>query len=149
MLVAVPWKVTAVLVFGSMTLVATEVSIQMKDLPAGVQATVQKQIRSAKLLLLTKEIEKGRTYYEAETTVNGRSRDIMIDSAGAIFEVEQSVPLESVPAAARNALLKRAGAGKVLKVESVTNNSTMHYEAVILKNGKRSEVEVSADGIFK
>ena len=121
----------------------------MKDLPKRVQKTVETQIQFAKLRRLTREIENGKTYYEAETTVDGRSRDVLIDSGGAVVEVEQAVSLESVPAPARSALVKRAGAGKVLKVESVTGNSTVHYEAVILRNGKRAEVEVGADGNFK
>ncbi len=141
-------KLTLALAF-AIPLIAAEVDVQIKDLPAPVRATVKEQTQSAKLRRLTKEIEKGKTYYEVETTVNRQSRDVLIDSGGAVVEVEQTVPLENVPAPARSALLKRAGAGKVLKVESVTKDSTMHYEAVILKNGKKSEVEVSVDGNFK
>jgi hypothetical protein len=49
------------------------------------------------------------------------------------------------PRPARDALQKQAGSGKILNVESVTRGSTVSYEAVIQKNGKKSEVAVNAD----
>jgi len=76
----------------------------MKGLPSAVQKTVQEQIKTGKLRGLSREVEGGKTYYEAETTVNGKSRDILMDEAGAIVEVEEATPFESIPEAAREAL---------------------------------------------
>jgi hypothetical protein len=47
--------------------------------------------------------------------------------------------LGSIPEPAQKALPTKAGADNILKVESVTNASTVSYEAVIEKNGKKSE----------
>lgn len=49
---------------------AEETKVKMKDLPPAVQKTVQEQTRTAKLRGLAKEVENGKTCYEAETTVN-------------------------------------------------------------------------------
>lgn len=133
----------------AMALPAAETRVQMKDLPQAVQRTVQEQSKNATLRGLSKEVEKGNTYYEAETTVNGKSRDVLIDPSGAVVEVEEPVSLDRIPAPAREALQKQAGSGKVLGVESVTRGSTVSYEAVIQKNGKKSEVAVNADGTPK
>jgi uncharacterized membrane protein YkoI len=130
----------------SLTLLAEETRVQMKDLPPPVQKTVQEQIKTAKLRGLSREVERGKTYYEAETTLNGKSRDILMDATGAIVEVEEATALENIPEAAQKALRTNAGSGKILRVESVTKGSTVSYEAVIEKNGKRSEVAVNADG---
>ena len=51
---------------------------------------------------ISKETENGKTTYEAETTVNGKSRDVSFDKTGAIVAVEQEVDLDSIPAAGEN-----------------------------------------------
>jgi len=127
-------------------LMASETRVQMSELPEAVQKTVKQQTQGARIKGFSKEVENGKTYYEAETTVNGRSRDILIDSSGEVVEVEEQADLERIPAAARETLEKRAGQGKIVRVESVTRASKVSYEAVILRNGKRSEVAVEADG---
>jgi hypothetical protein len=118
----------------------------MKDLPAPVQETVKAQTRNARLVGLSKEIEKGKTFYEAETKVNGISRDILIDDAGAVVEIEEATTLESIPAAARAGLQQLAGQQKITRVETVTKGSVVTYEAVVKKNGRPSEISVTADG---
>jgi len=126
---------------------ASEKKVKMEDLPPAVQATVREQSKGATIRGLSMEVEKGKTIYEAELTVNGHGKDVSIDASGAIVEVEEEVALESIPAAAKSALLKAAGAGKVLKVESVTQGSTVvAYEATVMKGTKRSEVRVKPDG---
>jgi uncharacterized membrane protein YkoI len=126
---------------------AQETKIQMKDLPPAVQKTVQEQTRTAKLRGLAKEVENGKTFYEAETTLNGKSRDVLIDPAGTVVEVEEATTLAAIPEPARKALQQQAGpAGKILSVESVTKGPVTDYEAVIQKGGKKSEFAVHADG---
>jgi hypothetical protein len=95
---------------------------------------------------LSKEDERGKTFYEAETMRNGKSRDILIDPAGAVVEVEEEIGLDSLPAPAKAAIEHRAERGKILKVESVTSAGAVHYEATINKGGKKSEIAVNADG---
>ena len=73
---------------------ASEKSVKMKDLPRAVQKTVQEQMSGAKLLGLSKETEKGKTFYEAETTVNGHTRDVLIDSKGAVVQVEEEIAMD-------------------------------------------------------
>ena len=142
-------RINALLACAAIASFASETRVQMKDLPEPVQKTVKELLKTAKLRGLNKEGENGKTPYEAETTLNGKSRDAEMDSSGAIIEVEEAAKLGSVPEAAQKALRTKAGAGKILKVESVTKDSTISYEAVIEKNGKKSEVAVSADGVVK
>lgn len=125
---------------------ASEVRVQMKDLPAPVRQTVQEQTRNATLRGLAREVEHGNTYYEAEMFVNGKNRDVLIDPSGKIVEVEEEITLSSVPDQARAGLEKLAGGGKIVRVESVTRGSVVSYEAVVQKNGKKSEVAVNSDG---
>jgi UDP-N-acetylglucosamine enolpyruvyl transferase len=130
----------------------TEKKVKMTDLPAAVQKTVQEQSTGATLRGLSKEVEKGKTFYEAELTVNGHGKDILVDSAGAVVEVEEEVTLESLPAAARSAIQNAANKGKIVKLESIIHGTTLFgYEAQFVKpngTGKllRLEVRVKPDG---
>ncbi len=128
------------------TAFAGESAVKMKDLPPAVQKTVQEQTKGAQIKGLSKEVEKGKTMYEVETVVNGKSRDLLIDLSGALVSVEELVAIDAIPAAAKAALEKLAAGGKIKSVESVTKGQTVTYEAVIVKGLKKSEVVVAADG---
>jgi uncharacterized membrane protein YkoI len=126
---------------------ASEQRVRMEDLPPAVQATVKAQSQGATLRGLSKEVEDGKTLYEAEMVVNGHGKDVEIDSSGAVVAVEEEVALSSLPAAARAAIEKSAGNGKVTKVEAITHGSSLvAYEAQVNNAGKRSEVRVNAEG---
>ena len=128
---------------------AAETAVKMKDLPPAVQKTVAGQTRGARIKGMSKEIEKGKTMYEVETMVGGKSRDLLIDAAGALVSVEEPVAIDSLPPAAKAALEKLAAGGKIKGVESVTKGHTVTYEAVIVKGLKKSEVVVAADGALQ
>jgi uncharacterized membrane protein YkoI len=143
-------KILQSLIFGAVlftTALVADTKVKVEDLPAAVQKTVKEQTQNAKLVGVSTEKEGGKTVYELETTVNGKSRDLMIDSAGAILSVEVEVALDSIPAAAQTAIQKKAGGGKITKVETVTTGSEVSYEAAYTsKSGKKAEVGVNADG---
>jgi hypothetical protein len=123
-----------------------EKKVQLKDLPAAVQATAKEESRGATVRGYTKEIENGKPEYEVETVINGMTKDIALDENGSVLEVEQQIELASLPAAAKAGLEKQAGQGKILKIESVTRGSNLSYEAVVMRGRKRSEVAITSDG---
>jgi uncharacterized membrane protein YkoI len=125
---------------------ATEKKVQLKDLPSAVQRAMTQQTKGAQIKGYELEVENGKTFYEAETVVNGKSRDILFDAAGALVEVEEETTLDSIPAPAKAALEKAAAGGKITKVETVTSGGRVNYEAAITKGMKRSEFAVGADG---
>lgn len=94
-----------------------------------------------------RERENGKTFYEAELTVNGHSKDVLMDLDGKVVEVEEQVPIEALPRAVREGLQGKAGTGKLVKVETLTKDGKLvAYEAKVLTNGKQSEVQVGPDG---
>ena len=111
-----------------------------------MRKAVTEQTQNAKLVGISKEKEGGKTMYEVETMVNGKSRDLLIDAAGALVSVEEPVAIDAIPAAAKASMEKLAAGGKIKSVESVTKGQTVTYEAVIVKGSKKSEVVVAADG---
>ena len=127
---------------------ASEKAVNMKDLPAAVRRTVQEQSQGAVIRRLSKEIEGGKTVYEVEMKVKGHGKDVTIDASGEVIEVEEEVPLESLPNAARAAIEKAAGRGQITKVERVSGGKQAAYEAHVRRDGKTSEIKIGDDGRF-
>ena len=50
--------------------------------------------------------------YEVETKANGKSRDLTFDARGTVLEIEEETNLDSIPAAVKTTLQKRAGSGR-------------------------------------
>jgi hypothetical protein len=124
-----------------------ERKIKRSDLPPAVETTVVANTRGATIRGFNQEKENGQTYYEAELLVDGHSKDILMDTAGAIVEVEEQVDFASLPAAVQSGLQAKAGTGKLGKVESITKHGKLvAYEGKVTTNGKRSEIQVSSDG---
>ena len=116
----------------------------MKNLPPAVKATVEAESKGATIKGVSREKEQGKTVYELETLVNGRTRDLMIDAEGKVYVVEEQLDPAKAPAAVREALQKT---GTIVGLESVTTKGATHYEGRVRgKNGKVSSIEVDADG---
>jgi uncharacterized membrane protein YkoI len=139
--------ITVVAVVMATSAVAQEKKIKRSDLPPAVEKTVAAQSAGATVKGFSTEKEKGQTYYEAEMVVNGHSKDILIDTNGAIVEVEEEVAMNALPADVKAGLQAKAGDGTLVKVESITKKDKLvAYEAQVTKGGKKSEVQVGPDG---
>jgi acyl CoA:acetate/3-ketoacid CoA transferase alpha subunit len=126
---------------------AQEKKIKRSDLPPAVEKTVAVQSAGATIHGFSTEKEKGQTLYEAEMTVNGHSKDVLIAADGTVVEVEEQVALDSLSPVVKAGLQAKAGKGKIVKVESLTKKDKLvAYEAQVDTNGKKSEVQVGPDG---
>jgi len=116
----------------------------LKDLPHAVKATVEAESKGATVKGISREKENGKTVYELETLVNGRTRDLMIDAAGKVYLVEAQLDVDQAPPAVKTALEAQ---GKIVKLESVLENGTTRYEGQVqTKAGKKVAVELDANG---
>jgi len=126
---------------------AQEKKLKKSDLPPAVQKTADEQSQGATVKGYASEREDGKLLYEVELVVNGHTRDVTMSADGAVVEVEEEVNLKSLPPAVQQGLQKKAGAGKIGKVESLTKRGTLvAYEAHVLTGNKRSEVQVGPGG---
>ena len=140
---------TSLILFAMVTLssFALAKSLNLKTLPAPVQKTIGETLKGGEIKNISKETEKGVTFYEVESMLNGKHRDFNIDVKGVLIVVEQEVDLASIPAAAKATIEKQATGGKIGMVETVTKGSVVLYEAAITnKSGKKSTILVKADG---
>jgi len=125
---------------------ATEKPVKLQELPPAVQDVVRAQSKSATVRGFSKEVKDGRTLYEIEMRVNGRTRDLTVDAQGAIVSDEQQTTLSEIPEAARIAIQKAATGGKLTLVEKVIEGGSTFYEGHIMKSGKEIEIKVDANG---
>jgi hypothetical protein len=124
-----------------------EKKIKRTDLPPAVENAVVAESQGATIRGFSQERENGKTFYEAELMVRGHSKDVLMDANGKVVEVEEETPIESLPPAVRQGLQTRAGTGTLIKVETLTKSGRLvAYEAKVLTNEKRSEVQVGPDG---
>ena len=123
-------------------------SLQVKDLPAAVQKTVQDTLMGAAIKNISKEVEKGVTQYEVETMLNGKHRDFNVDAKGKLVVVEEEVDMASIPAAAKAAMEPKMAGGKLKMVETVDKGDgvTLYEASYTSKAGKNGAVLVKADG---
>ena len=123
---------------------ASDQKTTLKNLPPAVKATVEAESKGATVKGISSEKEKGKTVYELETLVNGRTRDLMIDAAGKVYLVEEQLDVDKAPAPVKAALQAN---GTIVTLESVMEKGTTHYEGQVkTKTGKKVAVEVGADG---
>ncbi len=130
-----------------LSLSGQEKKIDRSALPAAVEKTVQEQSQGATVKGFVTEREHGAKVYEAEMIVNGHTKDIQIAEDGKLNEIEEEVALDSLPASVQNALTTKAGAAKIVKVESLTKKGTLvAYEAATLKGSRKGEIQVGPEG---
>lgn len=127
---------------------AWEKRVKIDDLPAAVKQTVLEVSKGLKLRELTREVENGETFYEAELEVDGHTRDVIMDASGAIVLIEEEVDWSLVPEAVRAAIEKAAQGRKILFVETLTRNDQIEaYEAHVRKGWWReTEIKIDPEG---
>jgi hypothetical protein len=142
-----PWSAIALLVAGTVTAQAQDKKLQRNQLPAAVAATVDRETQGATVKGFATERENGKRVYEAETVVNGHTRDLQIAENGTLNEIEEEVAVKALPASVRDALMVKVGKGKIVKVESLTKQGKLvAYEASTVINGRKGEIQVGPTG---
>jgi uncharacterized membrane protein YkoI len=131
----------------TLTAGAQEKKIERSALPPAVEKAVQAETKGATIKAFAEEREHGKTFYEVETIVDNRTRDILFSPDGTVAEVEEEVALDSLPATAQTALKKKAAGNNITKVESLTKKGKLvAYEGHIKRNGKSAEIQVGPEG---
>jgi len=131
----------------SISAVFAQKKLTLKDFPAEAQKTIQAELKGAEIKNIGKETEKGVTQYEVETMLNGKHRDFNVDTRGKLLVVEEETTLDAIPPAAKTAILKKVGTGKLSMVELfIRGGETLYEAAYTAAGGKKHEVLVKADG---
>jgi hypothetical protein len=111
--------------------------LTLKDLPAPVQATVQNELKGGEIKSIGKETEDGVAQYEVETILNGKLRDFNVDAKGKLLVVEEETSIDSIPAAAKAAILKRVADGRLGMVELFLRGRRDHVRSGVHHQGRQ------------
>jgi hypothetical protein len=117
--------------------------LTLKDLPPAVRRAVQAETAHAMIRAISMENKGGTTYYEVETRLNGRQRDLLFGADGTLTETEERVALAELPRPVVDSLRKE---GRIRTVERLTRGADVTYEATVERNGRQREIQVRADG---
>lgn len=125
-------------------------------LPSAAAAAVKKAFPKATITEVEVEREHGMKLYEVELTQDGKETEVEVSPDGVIVGVETQVAEKDLPNAVKKAIAKAAKGAKILKIEKEEVRAVVKlvelktprviYEAELAKDGKKMELEISADG---
>ena len=119
-----------------------ERTVAAAQVPAAVRSAVTRAYPAAHVSKWTSEVERGTTYYEAETVDGATHRDLLLKADGTITEVETQVTPAQLPAAVRTAAT--AGNARITKAEMVVEGRDTTYEMTI--RGRHGELKLRPNG---
>jgi hypothetical protein len=129
------------------TLLRLKNDVIFSSVPPSVHQTAETGGKGAKFVRSTKISHDGKTEWEVEYDVSGRSRELLIDADGKLERIEEVVTAATLPATVKRAVDKEVGSGKIRKVEAITETGKPTvYEVQFDASGRSSEVTFAGDG---
>lgn len=119
-----------------------EKKVKEGDVPAPALAALKKLAGGAAFTEFAEEVEHGCKYYEGSWKGPDGNIDGLVTEAGDIVELEESIPVEKVPAGVRAAAEKEAGKDAKVRWERKT---VYLYEIHYKKDNKGQELIFGAD----
>lgn len=120
-----------------------ERAVKEADVPKAPLAALKKLAGSNPIVEFAEEIEHGVTYYEGSWKGPNGNVDALVTSGGDLVEIEEVVPVESVPKPVLEKARQAAGKDAKLYVEKKT---VIMFEVKYRKGDRRHELVLSPDG---
>jgi len=117
--------------------------VSLAELTAPARAAVEKLTAGGKVEKIDKEVEKGKTVYDVEATVNGRHMEYTVGMDGTVVGTETSIDFGELPDAVRSAAQAYFGSATGLNPSKGVEYGQTTYEVEGRKDGK--EVAVTFD----
>lgn len=131
----------------SLSAAAADQKLAAADVPASVRSAVEARYPSAKALDWSREVENGRTEYEAKLS---SGVEVTVSSEGQILSEESAVAFEELPAPVRQAFAaSRYGRWKVRKAEKIVAGAKTSYEVAAAHRTEGVEVVFDAQGAIE
>ena len=128
--------VCALFVIAMFSAQAQEKKIAIKDLPAAVTAAFQQTYPKATITGAATEVEDGKMMYEVESKDGTINRDLLFTEKGEVYEIEEGLLPESLPADIKAALEKQFTKYKLVKAEKITHGAKVEYELTVKSHKK-------------
>jgi len=125
---------------------AQEHHIKTSELPEAVVKSFNTNYPNATITGTSIEKEQGVTYYEIESLDGSVRRDLLYTADGRTTEVEERIPVSSLPAAVQKTLQSRFKGHTILRAERTTRDSATTFEVLLSTRAARSEVVLNPSG---
>jgi len=116
------------------------------SLPPAVASAFHQSYPAARVLHVSKERRDGKVAYEIESRDGDTRRDLIYSPAGAVLEIEERIPLDSVPALVRTAAERRVAGGTLVGAERVTRGTVILFEVQLRLNGRSRFLTYDPEG---
>lgn len=123
-----------------------EETVAWSQVPQKVQQAVKAYAAETDIKKIEKSEDDGEAAYEFELEKAGQKSEVKLSSNGELLATEEAVALSDIPEAALKTIQAQAAGGKILSTEKVTTKGKVAYEALIEKDGKKTEIKVKAKG---
>lgn len=120
--------------------------VDLKILPTAVLNAFTAAYPKAVIRGVSKETEKGVTYYEIESVDRKMNRDLLYTADGKAVEVEESIAPGALPPAVIQALDKAYPGYKILKAEEILKDGQKLFELRIQVKDKKMSVTIDPNG---
>jgi len=120
-----------------------ERKIKESDVPKAALAALKKQAGANTITKFEEEVEHGQKYYEGSWKGPNGTVEVLVTEAGDLYEIEEAVPVDSLPKAVLDAARKEAGKDATLRAEKKTSTA---YEVKFTTGKTRHEVVFTPDG---
>jgi uncharacterized membrane protein YkoI len=138
--------ITVGLLLLSLSASAQESKVNEKDMPQPVLAAFKSAYPNATVRGYAKEKEKGKVFYEIESTDGATMRDISYHPDGTVAEVEETVAATDLPAAAQKVIQTKYPRAVVTKAEKTTAGDKVSYEVIAKRGKQKISLAFDADG---
>lgn len=116
------------------------------SLPQPVASAFRQAYPRAVILNASKERRQGKVVYEIESRDGPTRRDLIYSAAGSVLEIEEVVPVDSVPGAVRAAAERQVAGGKLVGAERVTRGDVILFEVQMRLNGRARFLTFDLEG---
>lgn len=116
------------------------------SLPQPVDSAFRQAYPRAVILNASRERRQGKVVYEIESRDGSTRRDLIYSAAGSVLEIEEVLPVDSVPGAVRAAAERQVVGGKLVGVERVTRGDVILFEVRMRLNGRSRFLTFDPEG---
>ncbi len=129
---------------GTSSLWAQGQPIPCDTVPAPVRAAFEKGFAKATINGCSKEVDKGKTIYEFESTEGETRRDVLFNANGSFIGVDETIAVGAAPEPVQQAVRKKFPDGEITISKKRVRGATVQYEFRIKRRNRF--VEIVFDG---
>ena len=126
------------------------VAAKLAKIPKPAAEALKKAAGTAHIEFVSLEKDGKTTVYEVELKEAGKpDREVSATAEGKIVAEEFTIPLEQVPAKVKTAIEAGAKGATTKRVQHITREGKISFEALYVLKGRETEVEYLEDGSVK